>query len=72
MTIHGICGLCGGRVTTPSVWFGTVPPVPTCESCGAMVASHGPVLPMEPRRRPARTAVDQPDFWSPVRHWSSS
>ncbi len=46
--IHGTCGRCGGRVTTPRLWGGIHPPVPSCESCGAQVKQpHGPVLDME-------------------------
>ena len=50
--IIGKCGICGGRVTVPVVWWSVVPPVPTCESCGAVVddTAHLPTLPM--RRRP--------------------
>lgn len=44
----GTCSLCGGRVSVPSPWMGTIPPVPTCDSCGATAASHGPVIPMVP------------------------
>ena len=51
----GTCGLCGGRVTVPGVWQSIIPPVPTCESCGASVAEHGPVLPMNPLTRPVVT-----------------
>lgn len=30
------------------VWLGTVPPIPTCETCGAtMKEPHGPVIEME-------------------------
>lgn len=34
----GTCGDCGGRVMVPSVWFGVVPPEPTCVRCGATAA----------------------------------
>lgn len=33
--VIGKCSNCGGRVTVPSVWFGSIPPKPICESCGA-------------------------------------
>lgn len=51
--VHGTCGRCGGRVTTPRAWGGIHPPVPTCEACGASVKlPHGPVLDMdEPPKR---------------------
>lgn len=48
MTIVGTCGSCGGRVTVPTAWWGIYPPRPTCESCGALAAEHGPVIEMEP------------------------
>lgn len=48
----GTCGNCGGRVSVPEMWGATVPPVPTCEACGARQRqSHGPVIDME---RPAK------------------
>ena len=47
-TAVGTCSLCGGRVSVPSFWMSIVPPVPTCESCGATAALHGPVMPMQP------------------------
>ena len=51
--IVGKCGICGGRVTVPAVWWSVVPPVPTCESCGAVMddTAHLPTLPMRPRPR---------------------
>ena len=48
----GTCSICGGRVTVPHIWGGAIPPTPTCESCGAMAASHGPVIEMQ---RPTKT-----------------
>jgi hypothetical protein len=57
--IIGTCSLCGGRVSTPGIWMGVVPPTPTCESCGAVKADHGPVIDMKPapRRQRARTTT---------------
>lgn len=48
MTFHtvGTCSVCGGAVTVPSVWAGIIPPTPTCSSCGAVAAQHGPIIPM--------------------------
>lgn len=46
--VIGTCSNCGGRVAVPSVWFGVIPPVPTCQGCGATAAGHGPVIPMKP------------------------
>jgi hypothetical protein len=48
VTILGACSLCGGRVTCPTVFHSVVPPTPTCESCGAVAAQHGPVIEMAP------------------------
>lgn len=46
--VHGTCGKCGGMITTPQHWSGAVPPIPTCNSCGAQVKNpYGPVLEME-------------------------
>lgn len=50
--VHGRCGICGGDVTTPFAWHGIIPPVPTCESCGAVVDHQGPTLPMRPAPLP--------------------
>lgn len=47
-TSVGTCSLCGGRVSVPTVYHSIIPPVPQCESCGAVAASHGPVVPMKP------------------------
>ena len=48
-TTVGTCGLCGGPVQVPTVWYGVNPPQPTCGQCGAVAApNHGPVLPMQP------------------------
>jgi len=49
--VLGKCSICGGRVTVPLVWLGVIPPVPTCESCGAMADAPGPVIPMKPQPR---------------------
>lgn len=49
----GTCSLCGGAVTVPTAWLGVHPPTPTCSSCGATAAAHGPVIPM--RREPSET-----------------
>lgn len=45
----GTCGDCGGAVTEPTVYMSVVPPVPSCEDCGARVKpNYGPTLPMQP------------------------
>ena len=46
--IIGTCSICGGRVEVPDVWYGLNPPTPTCQSCGAISAQHGPVIQMRP------------------------
>lgn len=46
--VVGTCGNCGGAVVLPKVWMSVIPPVATCESCGATAAQNGPVLPMNP------------------------
>lgn len=48
----GTCSICGGRVTVPASWLCTIPPVPTCESCGAVAAQpYGDVIQMKPAPR---------------------
>lgn len=46
----GTCSLCGGQVTIPEIWYGVVPPVPSCARCGAIAAL--PSLPVIPMVRP--------------------
>ena len=46
--IIGTCSICGGPVSTPDVWYGVNPPVPTCDQCGATKADHGPIVNMRP------------------------
>lgn len=46
MKCIGTCSLCGGEVCTPDVWAGIMPPTPTCNRCGAVAASSGPIIPM--------------------------
>lgn len=49
--VVGTCSICGGQVTVPQVWMGTVPPVPTCNKCYATAAPPElPVLPMIPHK----------------------
>jgi hypothetical protein len=48
--VVGTCSICSGAVTVPTVWCGVLPPTPTCSGCGAEAASHGPVIPMKPRK----------------------
>lgn len=48
----GTCSICGGAVTVPSIWGAVIPPIPTCQQCGAIpVETHGPVIKMQPVRR---------------------
>jgi hypothetical protein len=41
-TTLGRCSICGGRVTVPTVWSASTPPVPTCEICGAIEDKGAP------------------------------
>lgn len=45
----GTCSECGGRVVTPAYWSSISLPSVECESCNAIEAAHGPVIPMKPR-----------------------
>lgn len=56
--IVGTCSRCHGPVGVPMAWWGTVPPQPTCQKCGAVAAGgYGPVIPMdEPPRRELASA----------------
>lgn len=46
--IIGTCSRCGGRVGVPRIWSAVIPPVPTCQRCGATRRdSHGPVIDMD-------------------------
>jgi hypothetical protein len=52
VTRIGTCGICGGAVSVPAVWFGIIPPDAHCERCGAVPKNqYGPVLPMEQARQ---------------------
>ncbi len=67
MNTIGTCSKCGGAVQVPVSWGSTIPPVPTCATCGATAkASHGPVIPTEvdpkmipksPMREPEKRTV---------------
>jgi hypothetical protein len=47
-TTIGTCSNCGGPITIPTVWHGTVPPIKICENCGAIaLEDHGPVMPVK-------------------------
>lgn len=49
--VIGRCSICGGEVTVPVMWWGVIPPTPTCSKCGATEAkAAGPVIPMVPGR----------------------
>ncbi len=50
-TIVGLCSICGGKVTVPSMWMSVIPPVPTCSKCGATQraqADNYPIIDMDP------------------------
>lgn len=53
----GTCSICGGRVSVPAVYHSIIPPVPTCDRCGATAAQHGPVIPMTPRQTVVTTTT---------------
>lgn len=55
--ILGTCSICGGRVVVPTIWWGVVPPEPTCERCNAKAKDHGPVIEMTPRYRYQTTTI---------------
>lgn len=46
--IIGRCSICGGNVTLPTFFASIVPPVPTCQSCGATPVQ--PTINMERRK----------------------
>jgi hypothetical protein len=51
-TIVGTCSLCRGPVGVPSLWSGSIPPVSTCQQCGATKRNnYGPVIDMDPNAR---------------------
>lgn len=51
MRVIGTCSICGGAVCVPHTWMSVNPPVPTCNSCGAVPKqSHGPIIEMEPTK----------------------
>lgn len=45
--IIGKCSNCGGNVSVPEVYHSVVPPVPTCDHCGAKKKSDLPTIEME-------------------------
>jgi hypothetical protein len=50
-TIIGTCSLCSGSVSVPAVWMGVIPPIPTCDSCGAVPKEkYGKTIEMEPQK----------------------
>lgn len=67
-TVCGTCSNCGGCVSTPTFYHSIVPPVPQCESCGAVAAAYGPVIPMQPApvRWVGTTTLDYPAVFTGV------
>lgn len=52
MATLGTCSICGGRVSIPDVWHSVIPPVPTCEKCGATMKNpYGKVIKMDPPKK---------------------
>lgn len=48
-SIVGTCSCCGGPVCVPTAYHSIVPPVPTCQRCGATKQpDYGPVIHMVP------------------------
>lgn len=50
--VCGKCSICGGIVTVATIWWSVVPPVPTCQKCGAVqdTTSNLPIVPMKGHR----------------------
>jgi len=48
--ILGTCSICGGPVTIPKFWNSQIPPVPSCNNCGATKKQphYGAKIEMEP------------------------
>jgi hypothetical protein len=63
-TVVGICSRCGGDVTLPTIWHGVVPPVPTCEECGAManLRPNLPIIPTKPAKWKERRWTNSEDL----------
>lgn len=60
-TVIGTCSLCQGAVSIPRLWSGTIPPIPTCERCGATKKQpFGAVIEMEPGKAPAPDTYPYP------------
>jgi len=56
----GTCSLCGGCVASPSAWGGIVPPVPTCQRCGATPKNqHEKVVEMEQFKKTSLGVFDR-------------
>ncbi|MEK6860506.1 MAG: hypothetical protein AABY07_00915 [Nanoarchaeota archaeon] len=51
--IIGCCSICGGEVTVPFDFWSIIPPVPTCENCGAVMNQEQEleVIPMRPAKK---------------------
>lgn len=43
--VIGRCSRCGGNVTVPEAWYGTVAPTPQCQSCNGRTKQ--PVIEIE-------------------------
>lgn len=60
--IIGKCSICGGRVSVPDSFLSTIPPTPTCESCGATARSNLPIIPMKPNDWKKEERPDYPVY----------
>lgn len=60
--ILGECSLCGGNVTIDTVTWSVIPPVASCENCGAV--EKRPVIEMKPARTKTATQIKLEDYES--------
>jgi hypothetical protein len=65
--VIGTCSLCGGRVSVGRWGFVALPA--SCESCGAVAAMHGPVIPMVPRSAAVYVPVQVSPTVAPAAPW---
>ena len=55
----GICSLCGGMVTVPTVFMSIYPPTPECERCGAEpTPKKEEIIDMRPRKYDYRFSTE--------------
>jgi hypothetical protein len=74
MSIIGTCSICSGPVIVPTIWYGVVPPIGTCNTCGATEAKpedFGPIIPMNPPKRGYKWTLNTTSKYDPD-HYSDS